>query len=129
MKYFPRECILTLDELKAKCDEWKVILGLENWDIKTLLVRQSEIPGDQGECQWSLTNRVGIIKITTNEDWDNKYFKQDMEKTLVHELLHLHFSHIKDYCIDHNTSENAIFEKDIDLLARTLVGLKRDKAE
>jgi len=43
MKYFSKECTLTLDELKAKCDEWKVILGLENWNMVLLMTSHSNI--------------------------------------------------------------------------------------
>ena len=118
MKYFPQECILTSYQLKALCDEWKIILGLENWHMAIMLVKQREIDGLQGQCEWSLIGREAPIKILRHDNFDADYFDHDMEKVLVHEMLHCVFGDISD--------ADAQLEQNIDLLANALVGLKRE---
>ena len=127
MKYYPKECILTLDELKVLCDEWKQILGLQNWEIVLLLVGHLSINGLQGNCTYTITSRQAIIKLLNPEHYDNDDFPYDMEETLVHEMLHCYFSmldiHLENSLADH------IHEQNIDLLANALVGLKRGQNE
>ena len=121
MKYFPRECILTLDELKAKCDEWKPVLGLENWSIRIKISRQEEIPDLSGVVYPTDPIRQAMIKISDPVDWTDEYNVYDMEQTLVHEMLHIPFHSF----IDFEGIYDVLFEQNIELLACALVGLKR----
>ena len=119
MKYFPRECILDLKELNKLGDEWKIVLGLENWQIVLMLVKGREIEGLQGQCEWSLAGREALIKILQHDNYDADFYAHDMEKVLVHELLHCVFGDKNEYDVG--------LEQNIDLLANALVGLKREK--
>jgi len=126
VKYFPRECILTVKDLKELCEEWKQVLGLENWQVVIKICRDDDI-NSSGRCDWVLTTRQVSIKILDNIDWHKivKGFPQDMEKTLVHELLHCVFAMIDNK--EDGSYEEVLLHNNIDLLANALVGLKRGK--
>ncbi len=126
MKYYTQECILTLDELKVLCDEWKVILGLENWDIRVDICKQYDIPPDStGTCNAVSAMRTATIKLLDPIDWNCGPFEYNMEIVLVHELLHCSFDIIKQSLKE--STARIVFEQNIELLANSLVGLKRDK--
>lgn len=51
------------------------------------------LDGCNGECEWQLKTKIATIRILDPIDYpENLIIEQDMEKTLVHELLHLHFA-------------------------------------
>ena len=125
MKYFPKECILTIKELRKICEEWKIILGLENWDIKVEICRQNALLSDStGTCNAVSSMRTATIKMISPIDWDAKPFVYNMETVLVHELLHCHFNVLNE-CFK-KPLINTIFEQNIELLANVLVGLRRE---
>lgn len=120
------EHIFTEDELIMLCREWQGRLRLEFWSVALRIARarEFELTDSQGECRWTITTALATIKILNPIDFPDSPFKQDMEKTLVHELLHLHF------CAFDNTlagsMEEKLMERSIDHLARALVMLKRE---
>lgn len=74
---------------------WIKLLHLEDWDIVCKTKRRTELDLDgQGEVKYNFVGKQALISILDEVDWDNEYFKQDVEKTLVHELLHLKFDEI-----------------------------------
>lgn len=94
-----RECILTLDELKELCAKWQEILRLQDWNIEIRIsrARDFEVENACGECSWVLPRKEALIRILDPLDYSpNHVFPQDMERTLVHELLHLHFAEISE---------------------------------
>lgn len=75
------------------CDYWKKTLGLSDWDIVIKTKRRWDIGEErQGEVQYSFLGKQALINILDPSDWNNEDFKQDIEKTLVHELLHCKFA-------------------------------------
>jgi hypothetical protein len=126
MKYFPQECILTLEELNKLCEEWKSVLGLENWNTSIKICRDDDMEGGAGHCHWVLPIQCADIKILDHVDWYKiiDHFPQDMEKTIVHELLHCRFAVIDK--AEDGTLEELILHQNIDMLACALVGIKRE---
>jgi len=125
VKYFPKECILPLEELKVLCEEWKKVLGLENWETSVVIQRDHNLDS-AGRCDWQNGGQKAVIRILDHIDWEKVHngFKQFMEKTLIHELLHCKFGILDSYEVD--TVEDALHEQIIDTLANALVGLKRE---
>jgi hypothetical protein len=81
---------------QALCEYWQGILRLQDWDVKVVIARGREFvtgEGSQGECTWQLPTKQALIKLIDPIDYptDTKW-PYDPEKTLVHELLHLHFA-------------------------------------
>jgi len=88
--------------------------------------RYCDLPDDtQGYCDWVLQKLQAVIRIISPDDYPfDASFPQDIEKTLVHELLHLMFAPFDVGC---DTSEYVAQHQAIELLSRALVKLKREK--
>lgn len=85
--------IYTNEELRAKCAEWQKILRLQDWDIRTSIVRAREMQAEDSnaECKVNIQHRLAQIKIVDPVDFHTDELNpQDMERYLVHELLHIH---------------------------------------
>src|SRR3990167_913265 len=83
------------EELETACTEWQKRLRLQDWIVKPKLFRgrDMKMEGCQGECEFQLKNKTAAIRILDAVDYSEDYIiEQDMDKTLVHELLHLHFA-------------------------------------
>lgn len=121
--------ILTEDELREKCAEWQRILRLQDWDVIVSIDRASNLISDcQGQCEWTLPTKQARIRILDPVDFPpESRWPQDMEQTLVHELLHLHFAPFDRF--ERESLEHVTMEQAIDLIAGALVNLKRKTGE
>ncbi len=122
------EVILTLEELKDLCREWQKKLHLENWNIMVDIKRRDEFDLDdcQGEIHYHLSSAEACISIEDHCDWPmDTPFKQDMEKTLVHELLHIPMA-IFEPDEDDEPIKHDLWEQFIETMARNLVSIKRE---
>ncbi|MEW6044997.1 MAG: hypothetical protein AB1609_00710 [Bacillota bacterium] len=119
--------ILSQDELTEKCRLWQRRLRLQDWDIVTKIVRADDMHSDgQGECMWVIERKEAIIKLLDPVDYSPRSpFEQDHERTLVHELLHLHFA---PFTAKDGTPEDVAQEQAIQCLAKALVALARGEA-
>lgn len=119
------EYIFNLNRLEELLEEWKSILHLEKWDIELRRSRQIDfLEGDnQGEITFNKVECQAILSILDHIDWVDTPFKQDMEKTLVHELLHLIYADFEPE--DSNSLQYTLWHRSIDSMARVLVSLKR----
>jgi hypothetical protein len=107
--------------------EWQGRLQLQDWLLKVKIVRGNglDLPvGVQGRCEWVLARREALIKLLNPIDWDPAItWPQDMEATLVHELVHVHLAPIDTFDIgslQHTAMEQAVYA-----LAHALVDAKR----
>lgn len=118
--------VFSEDQLKQKCAEWQKILRLQDWDVHVSIVRDSnmKLKDVNGECEWVLQTKQAHIRILDPIDYpEDTRWPQDMEQTLVHELLHLHFAPFDthaDGSLEHTSMEQAI-----DMIAGALLSLKR----
>lgn len=112
-------------ELKASLGEWVRILHLEAWNIRAFIQRRRDMPDQQaqGYTSYSFERRTAAILILDPMDYDDELFEQDMEQTLVHELMHL----VLEVLTPENKEslEYAMLEQIVDSMATTLVKLKR----
>ena len=107
-----REVIFTQDQLQQKLLEWQKRLRLQDWIISIKLVRERDmdLEGVQGEVFWVIEKKMATIKILDPIDYPPDNMEpQDMENTLVHELLHLHFAALK-YDGDNHIAEEQVIE-------------------
>jgi len=122
-RYEPKEVILTKEELTVLCWQWQETLRLQEWIIALSVCRARDM-GDsrQGECAWIISKKEACISILDAIDFPPGHIHaQDMEKTLVHELLHLHFA---AFASDEDYIDRA-HEQAIDLIASGLIAQKR----
>ena len=111
-----------LGQLTVQMEYWKRHLNLHSWDIVLKVVSLEDLDGEnQGLCSWSWIGREALISILDENEWPNKDFQQDQEKTLVHELLHCVFGSITHK--DETSDDNA--HQIIDDMAKLLVKLNR----
>ena len=117
--------IFNHNHLEELLEEWKGILHLEQWDISLGIRRQKDfLEGDnQGEITFNRVECQAIIHILDPIDWVDIPFNQDMEKTLVHELLHIIYADFEPE--DSDSLQYTLWHRSIDSMARVLVSLKR----
>lgn len=117
--------ILTQEQLEERLIWWQKVLRLQDWCVKVRLARERDFchPA-QGESEWVLQTKVAIIRVLDSADYSPYcILPQDMEKTLVHELLHLHFA---PFNTEKGTAEDVAQEQAIDCIATGLVALCRN---
>jgi hypothetical protein len=112
---------MTEQELTTLCAEWQKTLRLQDWKILVRICRMRDMPKDtQGCVDWTWAHKEAVIKIEAPIDYPPECaWEQDMEQTLVHELLHLHFPE------DDEEKCHLQIEQGIELTACALVDLKR----
>jgi len=74
---------------------WQDRLNLRDWDIHVELVRPSALePKTLGNIHWDTSNRHATIDVLSSYDYSlpQPEMLNDMELTVVHELVHLHLS-------------------------------------
>ncbi|MEK4236454.1 hypothetical protein [Paenibacillus sp. FSL H7-0714] len=120
-----KSVIFTEEQLKEKCAEWQKVLRLQDWDVKTSIERGRDmnLPNSNGVITVQEEHRSANIRILDPLDYSpDELHPQDMEKILIHELLHIHlFPMTKDYEGYLATAE----EQAINMIAGALVGLAR----
>lgn len=120
----------TNEEAQDACKEWQKILRLQDWAVKVFIkrARDMSLEGGQGEVHWGLQSKSASILLLDPLDYPpGLRQEQDMEKTLVHELLHLHSAPFDNF--EYESLENTALEQAIDLTAEALVELKRGAKE
>lgn len=117
--------LLSIEELKALLFEWQDRLCLTEWDIVVKTVRRSEFgeEDNQADIIYNKLSAQAIIRILDPTDWDNALFNQDMEKALVHELLHLMWHDFEPD--DEESREHTLWHRRLETTARIMVVLKR----
>jgi hypothetical protein len=124
MYYKEQECILTEPEILEKLKYWQNKLGLDSWEIKFSFKRQSQLgPTEQAHCEWVLPKSSAIVNIVCHEDYDCNPWPQDMETSLVHELLHIKSAAFDDF--EEKSLQHAKFEQFIDQMSKILVTMDR----
>jgi hypothetical protein len=113
-----------LPDLNALTKKWQAILRLQDWTIEAGYKRAFDMPdGKQGGCTWVRRLKRALISVLDPQDYgpDPVAGSQDIEATLVHELLHIHFALVDDFA---GVSMD-LFEQSIDAIAIALVRLDR----
>jgi hypothetical protein len=71
---------------------WQKRLNLQDWNISVVIARASELkPKTLGNIHWDLDKRNAVIRVLDPADYRLPFREmlQDMEFTVVHELIHL----------------------------------------
>lgn len=111
-----------VDEL---CRKWQKILRLEDWEIHTELFSAREFDEDdrQGEIVYDISTGQAIIHLLDVDASLDTPFPYDLEKVLVHELLHLHFAIFEPEKEDHLRHD--LWERTVERMARILLRIHR----
>jgi hypothetical protein len=74
---------------------WQKRLNLQDWNISLLVVRSSELkPKTLGNIHWDADKKTAVIRVLDPADYKLPFAEmlQDLEFTVVHELIHLELS-------------------------------------
>lgn len=82
----------TQKRLERVLKVWQKALHLLDWEVKIRMVRARENDNNQGQVAFNLNKRQALITVMNPLDYDNPEFPQDIERTIVHELIHLHLA-------------------------------------
>ena len=120
--------IFTKEELEILCKEWQATLGMSEWEIAICISRDNDMSvSGQGCNKVTPAKKIAFIYIVDPIDYpiynESSIWPQDMERTLVHELIHIHM-YVWDN-IKPDSVENILLEQTVDTLSKALVNLKR----
>jgi hypothetical protein len=116
---------LTDKKLQKLTQEWQKLLRLQDWRVRVEFVEPLEMedPGSMGQCQTDRGLRQVKIKLRSPEYncYENE-FNQDVEATLVHELLHV-YTNLIIHAPD--STQGLFVEQAIEAMTMALLSLKR----
>ena len=110
-----------IDEL---CKRWQEILKLNDWDVRVNLGRPDELsePDREGEVFINIAKGEALIYLLDPDIQYDFPFPYDMEKVLVHELLHLSCATFEP---EDDPLRHDLWERMVEQTAKTLVELQR----
>ncbi|BDA74379.1 hypothetical protein CAL7716_085450 [Calothrix sp. PCC 7716] len=107
------------EKLNELLHAWQLRLGLRDWDISAKLCHAYEMSNCWGEISWNLHEKIADIKVRyPGESPSHAMRPYDLEATLIHELLHIHFAPFDEV-------NNLAEEQAINALSKALVNLGR----
>jgi hypothetical protein len=113
-------------DLASLLTKWQRILRLQDWEIKVEWARHFDmLPDSQGQVKAINAHKTAYIKILDRADLADPAkacsSAEEAEVTLVHELLHLHFSLIDGF----SGTDNVLYEQAISTIAKALIDRDR----
>ncbi|WP_298833854.1 hypothetical protein [uncultured Planococcus sp.] len=118
------EIIYTRKQLQKRLDYWQRRLRLLDWHLTIAKERRKKMPNEaQAYCQTNRASKISHIGILHESDYGtNTPTPQDMDWSIVHELLHVHISGIKAEEFEWSLQE----EQAIDAMAYAYITLDRE---
>ena len=116
-----------MKNLSKLTSKWQKILRLQDWGIHASIRRANEMVNTdaEGECYWTLSLKEGFIHILDPIDHNPRAIHPpDIEETLVHEMLHLHFAQWDD---DTEGGIPVSGEQAIECIAQALTKLEKKR--
>lgn len=107
-------------------DYWRNKLGLNDWTIKFDWDVEPEDMAIEDSCgcaSWQESNKTALIQILRPDRYGERVAPFDVEKTIVHELLHIKLSFISSEC---DPLQQRVAHQLIDDLAKSMVSARRD---
>jgi hypothetical protein len=105
---------------------WKEKLGLSDWVIEFKYNMNPEdmaIADAVGCASWEESSKTGLVEIMDPAHYGERVVPFDLEKTIVHELLHIKTTFISSDC---GKTKKRIAHQLIDDLAKAFVDARRD---
>jgi len=117
----PHAGVLTADErearaqtfIKEKLQFWQKRLNLEKWQVSVQLVRNTSLkPKTLGNIHWDASTMQATIDVQSSYDYKLPFQEalDDMEFTIVHELVHLQLSSLPRSEASRSAEEHAVNE-------------------
>jgi hypothetical protein len=107
---------------------WQKRLNLQDWNIAVVMSRSTELkPKTLGNIHWDLEKKTATIRVLDPADYrlPFKEMLQDMEFTVVHELIHLNFAPVVSE-FSRSEANRREEEHSVNHIADALLKLDRD---
>jgi len=101
---------------------WQARLALDEWKIDAHIVREADLNRDTlGNLRWNSLHHTATLRVLDPRDYDMpaEQIPQDIERTVVHELVHLELA-----VLPRNGSAK-VEERVVDHITEALLGLDR----
>ena len=103
--------------------EYQPLLHLTDWKLSVVLVDQKDIGSSRARLEYCANHKEGRIFLPSRETFNQPdYVLQDMQHSLMHELVHLHFA-IVDVHIEDRPNETILYEQGVNKVAETICEL------
>jgi hypothetical protein len=92
---------------------WQDRMNLKNWNIRVQLARASQLEAKTlGNIHWDTNLKTATIRVLSPEDYKLPYqaMLDDMEFTIVHELVHLELASLPRSEASRRVEERAVNE-------------------
>jgi hypothetical protein len=102
---------------------WRQRLKLEEWRISIVMTRHSDLkPKTLGGIRWDKTKKSAVLWVLDASDYQLPFREMldDMELTIVHELVHLELASLPRSEAGRSSEEHAV-----NGIAEALLGLDR----
>jgi len=96
-----------------KLQTWRDRMNLKNWDIRVQLAMADQLePKTLGNIHWDTDLKTATISVLSPEDYKLPYqaMLDDMEFTIVHELVHLELASLPRSAASRRVEERAVNE-------------------
>jgi hypothetical protein len=106
-----------------KLQTWQDRMNLKEWNIRVQLVRADQLePKTLGNIHWDTDSKTAAISVLSTQDYTLpwKAMLDDMEFTVVHELVHLELASLPRSDASRRVEEHAVNE-----IANALLKLAR----
>ena len=104
---------------------WRQRLKLEDWQISVVMARLSDLPPKTlGGIRWDKTKKSAVIFVLAPSDYRLPFREMldDMELTVVHELVHLDLA-----TASHHEASRSVEEHAVNGIAEAMLALDRKK--
>lgn len=109
--------------LDALLRKWSAILKLQDWELIARYVRLWDLrEKSEGQATICLRLKMAAIRILDPVDYCDADWKQDVERTLVHELLHIH---LEFFGKPASPTDDDMREQAVESITRALVEMDR----
>lgn len=126
----PRERTLMAQSYSTeKLCAWQRRLNLSDWKISVMVVRTSDLkPKTLGNIHWDGMKKTAVIRVLDPADYKlpMQAMLDDMEFTVVHELIHLELSPVLTP-LQRNDANRMEEEHAVNYMAQALLDLERAK--
>ena len=118
---------MVVDDLQPLLTEWQKRLRLQDWDVQVSITRERDMPIDssRGAIRWNVNTKEAWLHILDPIDYPPDQVPQDIEQTIIHELLHLHLVMVAEMAGENETIQITT-EQAIVCISEALVRLKRE---
>ena len=118
---------MTNKQLTRLGKQWQHLLRLDDWHIKYEMVCKGDIGGAVGRCSTKDSYKIAEIAIANDFCYEPHDDMRELEETLVHELLEIHYTPFK---YDWKKGTRHLYdaqERSLNMISMAMVALKYTK--